>query len=68
MKIDEMRDKEIDELRKLEHETYDQLFKLRFQLATNQIENPARVRVARRELARIKTVISEKRRAAQAEA
>ena len=67
MKIEEMRDKELDELRKLEHETYDQLFKLRFQLATNQIENPGRVRVARRELARIKTVINEKRRAAKAE-
>ena len=63
MKIDEMRNKSLDELVRSEREYYDQLFKLRFQLATNQIENPSRISVVRKELARLKTVLNEKKRA-----
>jgi len=41
----------------------EQLFKLRFQLATGQLGNVMRVRGVRKDLARVKTVLSEKRRA-----
>ena len=43
-------------------------FNLRFQAATNQLERPARVREVRREIARIKTLQSERSRAAAAQA
>ena len=45
-----------DELAKLKKEQ----FNLRFQRATGQLENTARVRQVRREIARIKTVLNEK--------
>ena len=40
----------------------EQLFKLRFQLATGQLENVMKFRGVRKDLARVKTVLSEKRR------
>ena len=41
-------------------------FNLRFQRATQQLENPGRVRTVRRQIAVIKTILGEKARAAQA--
>ena len=41
-------------------------FNLRFQRATQQLENPGRVRTVRRQIAVIKTILGEKTRAAQA--
>jgi large subunit ribosomal protein L29 len=52
-----MSDEELDE--KL-HETRQELFNLRFQSATGALENSARVRLAKREIARILTVIHER--------
>ena len=49
-----------DEVMKLKKEQ----FNLRFQRATGQLENTARVRQVRRDIARIKTVAAQKRRAA----
>jgi large subunit ribosomal protein L29 len=40
-------------------------FNLRFQAATNQLEKPSRVRVVRRTIARIKTLQSQRARAAE---
>ena len=51
-----------DELMELKREQ----FNLRFQAATNQIEKPSRVREVRRTIARIRTLQSERVRAAQA--
>ena len=51
-----------DELLKLKKER----FNLRFQRATGQLENTARVRQVRREIARIKTILGERRRGAAA--
>ena len=48
-----------DELMKLKKEQ----FNLRFQRATGQLENTGRVREVRRDIARIKTVAAQKRRA-----
>jgi large subunit ribosomal protein L29 len=39
-------------------------FNLRFQGATGQLENPARMRLVRREIARVQTILAEKSRAA----
>ena len=50
-----------DELLKLKKEQ----FNLRFQRATGQLENTSRVRVVRREVARVKTVAAQKRAAAK---
>ena len=50
-----------DELLKLKKEQ----FNLRFQRATGQLENTSRVRVVRRDIARVKTVASQKRRTAK---
>jgi large subunit ribosomal protein L29 len=48
-----------DELMKLKKEQ----FNLRFQRATGQLENTGRVRIVRRDIARIKTVAAQKRAA-----
>jgi len=53
-----------DELMKLKKEQ----FNLRFQRATNQLENTARVRAVRRDIARLKTVAAQKRGAAKSKA
>jgi len=44
------------ELEELVAETKEELFNLRFQLATNQLDNHTRIRLLKREIARIKTV------------
>lgn len=48
-----------DEVLKMKKEQ----FNLRFQRATGQLENPARVRVVRRDIARVKTIATQKRNA-----
>ena len=60
MKARQLRDRTIDELLTQEKTLREQIFKLRFQRTTGQVENPARARLARRELARVLTVIREK--------
>jgi large subunit ribosomal protein L29 len=57
MKAKELKDLTVDELRVKERDLYDQLFKLRFQAATAQLEKPATIRHVRRDLARVKTII-----------
>ncbi|HEX7418562.1 MAG TPA: 50S ribosomal protein L29 [Thermoanaerobaculia bacterium] len=60
MKVAEMRDKNVDELQIREKELSEQLFKLRFQRATGRIENPMKIREVKREIARIKTLLTER--------
>lgn len=62
-KINELRDKSIDELHTRERELNEQLFKLRFQRATGRMENPSKMRQVRKEIARIKTLLGERSRA-----
>lgn len=64
MKIGELRDLSDEELRQKERDLARELFNLRFQQATRQIENPLRLRVVRRDLARIKTLLGEAARKA----
>ncbi len=60
MKAKELKEQTAEELRIKETELYDQLFKLRFQAATAQLEKPAKIRQVRRDIARIKTVLRQK--------
>ena len=60
MKAAELRETTIDELRKKEQDLRKELFNLRFQKATGEIENPMRIRTIKKEIAKILTVITEK--------
>jgi large subunit ribosomal protein L29 len=60
MKAAELREQTVEELRDREKELAEKLFALRLQRVTGQLESPAKVREARRELARVLTVIREK--------
>ena len=67
MKASEIRELSIDELRKRLADEEESLGNLRFQLATSQLESPIKVRSVRRDIARRKTLIGEKQRAAAAQ-
>jgi large subunit ribosomal protein L29 len=60
----ELRDFTTAELHDKLDEAKEELFNLRFQLATNQLDNTARLRAVRREVARISTVLREQEIAA----
>jgi large subunit ribosomal protein L29 len=51
----------LEELRSKEHELDDQLFRLRIQKSMGQLDVPLKVRAVRRDLARVKTLMQEKR-------
>ena len=62
MKANELREKSIDELQgELLNKLEDQ-FKLRMQKAVGQVQSPAEIKKVRRDVARIKTVLNEKKR------
>jgi large subunit ribosomal protein L29 len=61
MKASQFRDQTVEELHERERELSEQLFALRLQKVTGQLEKPARVREVRRDLARVMTVLREKR-------
>ncbi len=63
MKAKELRGRSRDELQGQLLELKKEQFNLRFQKATGQLENTARVRVVRRDIARIKTILDETARA-----
>ncbi len=66
MNADELRQKTPDQLRDQLVALKKEAFNLRFQKATNQLENTARMRQVRRDAARVKTVLNEKAREAAA--
>lgn len=59
MKAKELRDLSVDELREKETELNQELFNLRFQKATGQLGNTAALGKAKKDLARVKTVLRE---------
>ena len=61
MKAREIREQSVDELRKTLGDLEETLFKLRFQRSTGQIEDPTKIRKVRKDIARVLTVISERR-------
>lgn len=62
MKAKELRDLGVEELRAKEKSLREEHFKLRFQQGTRQLENTAGLGKAKKEIARILTVITEKER------
>jgi large subunit ribosomal protein L29 len=60
-KASEMRDQTVEELKDKERDLAEQLFALRLQKVTGQLEKPSRVRQVRKDLARVLTVLREKR-------
>jgi len=62
MKASEVRELTLEELRQRERDSTEELFNLKFQLATGQLENKMRVRQVKKDLARIKTIIREKQK------
>lgn len=68
MSAQELRDKTPDQLRDELATLKKEAFNLRFQQATGQLENTARMRQVRRDAARVKTILNEKAAAAASEA
>lgn len=64
MKPDKVRELSVEELHGKERELAEQLFRLRFQKAVGQLDNPLKLRETRRDIARVKTVLREKQAAA----
>jgi len=57
---DELRELGLEEIRQKDKDFRQELFNLRFQQATHQLENVVRIRTVRRSIARVKTVLREK--------
>lgn len=66
MKAAKWRDLSEEEVRQKMQELGEELFNLRFQLSMGVAKNPSRVKQARRDLARAKTILAEKAQAAAA--
>lgn len=62
MNAADLREQTVSELRDKETEIAEQLFALRLQKVTGQLENPAKISNLRRDLARVLTVLGEKAR------
>jgi len=60
MKAAQLRDQTTEELQDRERELAEQLFALRLQKVTGQLEKPARVRQVRKDLARVLTLLHER--------
>jgi large subunit ribosomal protein L29 len=59
-KVEKMRDQNTAELNQHQQELMEQVFRLRFQLSTGQAEAVTKLRSARKDLARIKTLLRER--------
>ena len=61
MNASKLREMTVEDLETEGQALAEQIFRLRFQKATGQLENRTRIRQIRRDLARIKTILTEKR-------
>jgi len=66
VKADKVREMSDDELRTKERELQEQLFRLRFQKNLGQLDNALKIRETRRDIARVKTVLRQKKTQASA--
>jgi len=66
LELSELRQMAAGDLRVKEREAREELFRLRLKLRTNQLDNPTNFRKARKELARLLTIIREKESAEKA--
>ncbi len=60
MRAKEIRELSVDEVRQKERETAEEIFRLLMRKRTGQLENPMRIRLLRRDLARLKTIQHER--------
>jgi large subunit ribosomal protein L29 len=60
MKAEKIREMSVDDLRTKEKELREQLFRLRFQKSLGQLDNALKLKEARRDIARVMTVLKEK--------
>lgn len=60
MKANEIRKMSSEELNKKVIELKNELFNLRFRLATGQLDNPSSIKSVKRDIARVKTIIRER--------
>lgn len=60
MKVKDIREKSSSDLEKELGELKSELFKLRFQLATNGLDNPMKIKNTKKDIARIKTILRER--------
>ena len=63
MKAVQLRESTIEELERKEQDLRRELFNLRFQQATGEIENPMRIRAIKKDIARVLTIADEKKSA-----
>ena len=61
MKAKELRDLTSEELIVKLNDFKSELFSLRFQLATGQLENTARIKMVKKDIARVKTILAERK-------
>ena len=62
MKMLELRELTLDELEQKLLDLKEELFNLRFQQSTNRLENPMRIRLVKKDIARIKTLLTQMKR------
>jgi large subunit ribosomal protein L29 len=67
MKVDKIRNLTEEELSHQERDLADQLFKLKFQLNMGQTESLKKIRGLRKDIARVKTILGERKRSAATE-
>jgi len=60
MKANKLRDMTVDELVRKVDNLKEELFNLRFQMATGQLENPMRIKEVKKDIARAKTILRER--------
>jgi large subunit ribosomal protein L29 len=59
MNASEVRELSVEELNNKLVDLKKELFKLRFQVAVNQLENPMRIKAVKKDIARVKTILRE---------
>ena len=62
IRAEEIRELSVDEIKARVAELEEERFRLRFRSATEQLENPLRLRTIRKDIARLKTVLTERER------
>jgi large subunit ribosomal protein L29 len=65
VKPSELRGLTLDEIKQKEHDMRKELFNLKFRLATGEVENPKRINILRKDIARALTVMTEKSKASK---
>jgi large subunit ribosomal protein L29 len=66
MKAKEIRDLNVEQLKQQIISKEEELFNLKIQLSTKQLENPMKIREARRQVARLRTILREQEKGSKA--